>query len=724
MSETRRRLTDVSTLLFALLLALQPAAAAATAPGPSPGLGAGGPSSSQPVSPPALAQSDGDANGTDGFDADQVYVERDGDVILVLNDTDAVSRANVTAEGDSLEDVRNASFGLVTGQGLLYGLYETDRSTLAEDGETFPGTGSFATTLEPDRIAAGGTLVTPRPDQLQAFRLDLEGARTGERAGATLDARATLTLNGSAAAGALVERAETHSYARFGPRNLTLRSNATAQVAPPAAGTTDPFRFSAVLTEEPGVYRLAVERNSTVDAEAVGNWSTRERARATLERRFAGEDASQFADTSLRLRDYAFRNATDGEGGRVVVSYVVRYEGVKARLRPLALGALTADEENGLDPLQAQRITADLFAVTVERAAVDATYRDGRFEGSTELRLNRYDRAVDGALDLATAYNLTANETVARYVRGFRTRFDAAREAGLVREYRLGTTYERPGSREGTVRVTGSYRTTNWDAYVAELDERGVTQLDVTGYLHARAVGDRLRGNASVAAARPGLLADAVDGLRNLSRAGIEDELASPAERAEEREEFNDTRQLLAAFERSDFRKARFEVNITREAARVEGAARFGNLSAFRPLLRNDTTGELPTDLAVREAVARPGPDGGSVVYVYAEGAVPVRPTEADVRALAAVNDSTTVHMPGAWDREFPRVDRERAYRVLRETPPDPTPTETPVPPTGGDGGTSDGTNSGGQPGFGAVAATVALLSGAALLARRRWTTG
>jgi hypothetical protein len=701
----------VSTLLLAVLLAVQPAAAAAMAPGPT---------AAGATPRPALAQSDG-ANETDGLDADHVYVERDGDVILVLNDTDAASTANATVEDDSLDEVRNASFGLVTGQGLLYGLYETDRSALAEDGETFPGTLSFATRAAPDRLAAGGTFTTTRPDQLRAFRLDVEGARTDERAGATLDGRATVTLNGSAAAGALLERAETHSYARFGPRNLTLRSNATAQVAPAAGDTTEPFRFSAVLTEEPGVYRLAVERDSTVGAAAEANWSTRERARETLQRRFAGEDASQVANVSIRLREYAFQNATDhGASGRLNVSYVVRYEGVKARLRPLALGALTADEENGLDPLQAQRITSDLFAVRVERAAVDATYRDGRFEGSTELRLHRYDRTVDGALDLAAAYNLTANETVARYVRGFRTRFDAAREAGLVREYRLGTTYERPEAREATVRVTGSYRTRNWDAYVAELDERGVTQLDLTGDLHARADGDRLRGNASVAAARPGLLAEAVDGLRNLSRADIDDEFASPAERAEEREEFNDTREVLDAFERSDLRTARFEVNITRDAARVEGAARFGNLSAFRPLLRNDTTGELPTELVVREAVARPGPDGGSVVYVYAEGAVPVRPAEADIRALAAVNDSTTVHMPGEWDREFPRVDRERAYGVLRETPPEPTPTETPLPATDGADGTDSGTGSGGQPGFGPLAAAVALLSGAALLARRR----
>ncbi|WP_254821606.1 hypothetical protein [Haloglomus halophilum] len=700
------RLSVVSTLVLALLLAIQPAAAAAMAPGPTT-VGA--------TPRPALAQSDG-TNESDGLDADHVYVERDGDVILVSNGTDAASRANATVEDDSLDEVRNASFGLVTGQGLLYGLYETDRSELAEDGETFPGTFSFATRAAPDRLAAGGTFATERPAQLQAFRLALEGARTGERAGATLDGRATVTLNGSAAAGAVLERAETDSYARVGPRNLTLRSNGTARVAPAAAGMADPFRFSAVLTEEPGVYRLAVERNSSVGAEAVGNWSTRERARATLERRFAGQDARQVANTSLRLRDYAFRNASDGEGGRVVVSYVVRYEGVKARLRPLALGALTADEENGLDPLQAQRITADLFALRVERAAVDATYRDGRFEGSTELRLNRYDRAIDGALDLATAYNLTANETVARYVRGFRTRFDAAREAGLVREYRLGTTYERPGAREATVEVTGRYRTTNWDAYVAELDERGVTQLDLTGDLHARADGDHLRGNASVAAVRPGLLADAVDGLRNLSRAGVEDEFASPAERAAEREEFNDTQEVLDAFERSDLRTARFELNVTDEAARIEGAARFGNLSAFRPLLRNDTTGELPTDLVVREAVARPRPDGGSVVYVYAEGAVPVRPTEADVRALAAVNESTTVHMPGEWDRSFPRVDRERAYGVLRETPPEPTPTETPLPPTDG----TNGTSSGGQPGFGPTAAAVALVAGVVVLARRR----
>jgi hypothetical protein len=646
--------------------------------------------------------------------ADHVYVERDGDVILVLNGTDAAP--NGTADDDALDPgVREAGFGLLTGEGLVYGLYAANRSTIRDDGESpFDGTLSAATTLEPDRVAAGGTLTGPRPRQLRDLQVSLTGARTTGRAAATLSGTAAVALDDATAAGRLVERAEADTYARLGPQNLTLRTNATASLAPSAATLAEPLRYEAVLTEEPGVYRLAVERNTTVAPGNVGNWSTRERARATLERRFLGEEVASLANASLDLRSHAFREATDGEGGRVVVSYAVRYEGVKARLKPVLTAALAADERGDVSTLQAERIAGDLLSVTVERAAVRGVSRDGRIEGETELRLRDYDRAVTATLDLAQAYNVTENETVGRQVRGFRERFEAVREAGLVREYRLGATYTRPATGRAAVDVTGAYRTTNWDAYVAELDGRGIVPPNLTFDLHARTDGDRVRGNASAAVGRAGLLDDAIDGVRNLSRAGVDQDIGDPTTAAE-REEFEDAQQVLDAVERSDLRRARFAINITRDEARLEGAGRFGNVSAFRPLLRNDTTGELPTDLRVREVVARSTGGEDAPLYVHAESAVPVRPSAAAVRDLAAVEDGTTVHMPGTWDRAFPEVDRERAYGFLEVTPPDPTPTETPLPTTGA----TDDATGGAGPGFGTTPAALALLVCGALLALR-----
>jgi hypothetical protein len=57
--------------------------------------------------------------------------------------------------------------------------------------------------------------------------------------------------------------------------------------------------------------------------------------------------------------------------------------------------------------------------------------------------------------------------------------------------------------------------------------------------------------------------------------------------------------------------------------------------------------------------------DGETRSYVRLSGAVAGDASEDDVRSLSVVNDSTTVHMPGEWDREFPAAETDRAEEFL-----------------------------------------------------------
>jgi hypothetical protein len=181
---------------------------------------------------------------------------------------------------------------------------------------------------------------------------------------------------------------------------------------------------------------------------------------------------------------------------------------------------------------------------------------------------------------------------------------------------------------------------------------------------------------------------------------------------------------LSGVLARSDVGRARVVVDLGEAVLRVEGGARVGTPGALAPLFRNDVTAPSSADLRISELVLRRGTTDGGTLYVYAEDAVPTNATESDVRGIAAVTEGTRVHLPGTWDRRFPRADRERADEFLGTTPRSGSPGATPTTGPGTTGATATpgeagtGSTSGGGPGFGPVAALLAVT--VALLARRR----
>lgn len=705
-------------LLVGLLVATTPVSVASAG---SPEL------SPHPEEPPAANDHSTQDNATDtGLNpADHAYVERDGDVVLVIdrpgvNTTEAVDRDGGGGVSPPGLTVHDAGVDLLTEEGLAYGRVLANRSTAAAASNT---TATLEATVDPDRVAATGRLDTVRPRRLTGLRVDLTGARTTERAGATLDAMGTVRLGGRTAVGRLVERAEANAYARVGPRNLTIRANSTATLPPFSDSLVDPFAYRAVLTEESDGFRLAVRRNATVAAANVGNWSTRAQARETLMRRVRSEGIAALSNATIRLQSYDFRNTSGG--GRVDLSYTVRYEGVRPRLKPLVMARLATDPNASIGPFRSERLASDLLSVGVERAVVQAQYGDGQFEATTEFRLRGYNESLGAALDIADAYNETRNGRLEPLLGGHRERLAAAREAGLVREYRFGTTYERTSGSDARVTVDGTYRTRNWAAYVASLRERDLRLLNVTLAVHSRIEGRRLRANGSVAAARPGVLDGTLRGIANVSRVAPTPSpipaLLRPGDSGPSWG--GEPARLSRALARSDVRNARVVIDLGARALRLEGGARVGTPGALAPLVPNGTTGRAPTDLRVSELVLRRRASDEGTLYAYAEDAVPENATASEVRRLAAVTDGTRVHLPGTWDRTFPRADRERAYEFLGVTPSSGSSETTPAGATTPTATTTAiqedrGSTTGSGPGIGLVGALLAVA--VALLARRR----
>ena len=95
---------------------------------------------------------------------------------------------------------------------------------------------------------------------------------------------------------------------------------------------------------------------------------------------------------------------------------------------------------------------------------------------------------------------------------------------------------------------------------------------------------------------------------------------------------------------------------------------------------RSEGTDANETGLPPMTSVVSRTENGTTTAYVRVPEAVEGDPTEADLRALPGVDEDTTVHLPGTWDREFPTVDTERASEFLEGGP------EVQVNATAGDG--------------------------------------
>ncbi|WP_458208342.1 PGF-CTERM sorting domain-containing protein [Haladaptatus sp. NG-SE-30] len=242
-----------------------------------------------------------------------------------------------------------------------------------------------------------------------------------------------------------------------------------------------------------------------------------------------------------------------------------------------------------------------------------------------------------------------------------------------------------PSSETTAVTAEIHYRTTNWDAYASEMEQRGVELGSSSFEFHAKSDGGDVTAEASVELKQKAMLSQMTDAMVSS---------LDPKTDAE-------ALKVLRAFERSEFRTARMDMNMDEGTVTVEGGAKFDNFSALSTALGDSYGGMNVASVAGRTN------DGETTTYVRVEGLVSVGvltedAKEEDVRALAVADSETTIYLPGEWDREFPSMDTANVSTYL-----------------GVEQQSSDSdSKTGGQPGFG-IGVAVAALAGVALLARR-----
>lgn len=631
------------------------------------------------------AQQDGPMMDDDGEidPADDIYVRENGDVVLVYetetedSDTDESTGGFSPSGGAaSAASASNVEYGANVSSNLLYFLAT---EPVEEDTDV---RGQASVLLTDSNITGDGAVSFSQPESLESLSFELAGESTAENAESSMALDAEFD-NEDTAAAQQFESASTSGNVTVTGSSYVADGSFDAQFAPSAASQPGESA-SFTLTEDDGDYTIDVEQNRTVYTYTADDWNTRDNAVETLERQY-GAAAEQYGGTAnITVEEYSYTEGSGASSDRLDIAYTVEYTGIEEGISDQIAQSIAEDEDVDISETRAEELTTQMENLSVNR--ISTSYEIGSESATVdfEVDVDNYDDAVLAALEIAESTETEEFDgSSIQNIERVRNQIEAQQASGLEQEFTWRGSVSEPDSETLAVSFEANYTTENWDAYVEELDARGIDSYDTTYQVDATTTDDdRVNVTGSMT----------VDG-------DIYDQYMTQLMNATEDD--TEANRLATAFMRADLQRSRLNVSSDDETTRVEFGAQFENMSAIRDALAEN--GTAPAGLT--EVVGRT--DGNTTsTYVRVTGAVGENASESEVRELDYVDEDTTVHLPGEWDREFPSMDTERAASFLGVSLPS-------------NNSEAAQTSSGSGPGFGVTGAVVALAA-AALLARRR----
>ncbi|WP_148040768.1 PGF-CTERM sorting domain-containing protein [Halosegnis longus] len=596
-------------------------------------------------------------------EADSAYVTDDGDVVLVYEQE---------TESPTGGTVETANFGLDVGEGVAHALFVQNMTSASET------TGEFTTVLDPDRIAANGSLATPSPDALSSFSLNADLVQSDTEANADFSLEAG--IDESAGVGGFVESADLENELRVGPDRLTADGQLSFSTGF-GAGTEQSQSFT--VTEDDSGYTLDAAQNRPVYSYSVDNWNTRSAAEQTITQNYGSLATQLGGEASVTLESYSFSNATDSYAdGMLDVEFTVEYTGIDDGLSEQVATMLASSEQYDLTQSEAETVGEQIAEMQINEASVSTSTGDGANEYSYSADVENYDGALRAYYTVLQSASMPAGTSLpASYNASFeriQQTLDAQQESGMVQTFTLDGSVSQADS--GTdVTLNAGYETENWEAYRQALADRDIELASSEMSLQAGLDGDEITADGSVTVQQDELVSNMLSSVTSTTENG------------------SDVSRLAQAFEDAGFQRARTDISVSDGQVQMEAGASFRNMQQLASVYQELSGAEsLPSTI-----VGEQNSSDSSTVYMRLSGAVSADATEEDVRALEPVGEDTEVSLAGDHDRTFPSVDVENAYDYLNI-----------------DRSTGTDTSEGSQPGFGVAVALVAL-AGAAFLARR-----
>ncbi|WP_435346185.1 PGF-CTERM sorting domain-containing protein [Haloarchaeobius sp. HRN-SO-5] len=593
--------------------------------------------------------------------ADEIYVEEDGDAVLVYRND----------EGSA-----NGHFGADLSEGLFHVFLNDTMDEAPEDNVS----GSATLELGPEELTGEGAFSMDTPDSVEELTFDASGEQTRENAqgSMTLDAtfldessttpRGTSMFESLSTEGTMTSSAS--SFSSEGSVSTTFSQN-------PGVGE---MSHSFTLEETDDAYVLSGAQDYVVGSYSADHWNTESSAQRSLEAQFGAVARQLDGDVSVTLDSHSFDSSTN----RLDIEYTVEFTGVDQAVSEQLATSLASSRNLDLSQAEADDLAERIQSVELTELSGSVDVDAEQATVSWNVQIDNADEAALAMFDVVEAAETEQSQVD---VEKMRTRFEAGNAADLRQTVTWNGSFSSSSSDTVEVQFEADYRTENWQDYVDELESRDVEWSGETTFeAHAETEDGELSVDASATVSQEGLVNDAIDTmLEEGARSGTDQTAAN-----------EQTTAFLEAFQRSDFERAKMEVSMENRTVTLEAGASFDNVSAFRDVME-DEYGNITVASAYGEIE-----DGEGVTYVRVSGAVGEDASESDVRDLSVVDDDTEVNMPGDWDpdeRDFPEMDEAEARNFLA------------VDDSGG--------TFAAVPGFGPALALVALAA-VALFARRR----
>jgi hypothetical protein len=677
--EIRDRLTP-STVLLVVLLVVSSSAASVTA--------MAGPTATAPA--PQAASTDAATTMAADNDtveqADEIYVHENGDAVLVYEQDADSETSTSTASGH---------LGLNVTEGLMHVLVRDE----IEGGTNVTGDAQFV--LTPSALTGNGSFQATRPENLENLDVDV----TAKRTPADLSARANFDMryvdDSEYSTTSTLESASTSGQMQVSANEFT--TSGSAQLAyTQDLGMLQHREYT--LEEGTNQYRLQASEEYYVSSYFAEQWNTEANATETLEQQYASIATSLGGSADVRVTSYDYATTAEGRQ-KLDIEYQIVYSNIDDALGQQVAMSITNAEDVEVSTETAEAVGDAVATLEVDRVHAKLDAEGKSMQASWDVELSEYESLVMAGLDLAE--ETSEDENVTEQVQMARKNYEAMQASNYVQTFSWDGSLSSPS--ENAVRVQGTMElgTQNYEAYVNELEARDVPVGGSMSFsASAQTEGDEVVAEMEYSVEQEDLVDQTLGNLMESADSAAEQSTTDT----------ESIQRFVEAFQRSEFQKAKMNVNVGSDEVTFQAGASFENMTSFQSVMEDEFGGDIAAMYADLE--------GDGKAYVHVSGAFSGDVSESAVREHESVGEDTVVHMPEDWDAdsmEFPSMDQEEArdYLGLEDPAEESTTTNGSSSDDGTDEGTEGGQSTSGLPGFGVPAAFAAVAAVSALLLGR-----
>ncbi|QCS43559.1 hypothetical protein [Natrinema versiforme] len=555
--------------------------------------------------------------------ADEVYLRDDGSAVLRYDDEDS--------------DINQFKLGMNASEGLVHMLVVDD----IEDDDSVEDIeeANFSAILDQQGFSGDGSLVMQQPEDIKDLSVDVSGEVSDETN--EFDATATGTFESDATSTGAVS---TSGYVTA--TTDRLETAGSVSVDDPMASSDTGTYMDVSLQDTSDGYTVDVSRERNLADFQSGDWETREQAKQTLQRQY-GDLATRLGGTStIEITNYNYEERSTGED-RLEIDFTVEYTGIDDGIEEQLTDTLANDQSMDLSRSEAEEIATSVTDLEIETAEFTMSESDGSIDIEWEFALANYDELSLAMLDLAESAEM--NDALNQSdIEDARTSLEAQQAADLTWELEWDATVEQTSNDELQLDAELTSDTENWVAYIDELESRGVeTPNDVTFSLTAETDGDELAVDGQFDVEAQDLASQALESMAQSAQSGPTTSSSSEAD------------QFVSTLADSELEVARVDASLTDDTVRVEGGAKFDNMSKVADSLSSTVgIGGIATETT----------DGNTSMYVHVDDMGDVdteSATKSDIEHLGVVDSETTVRQAGDWDEEFPEPDTTEMRNYL-----------------------------------------------------------